>query len=376
MRYRILAPVVLFLLAVGTLPAGAQEWSGRGRLNGTVLDENGNGLADSKITLYLPGQPEAGPEPFMTNKKGRWSFLGLRHGLWTVVIEVPGYKISEGTVKVNEFGSSDSVTIEMVPNPYSSIDVGDRYLGEGDYANARAEYEKALEHLEPQNRAQLRSRIADTYISEGNIEAARAEYKRALPDLAPGEQVHVRLRLADTYFQEGAYDQARNQYSEVANQLEGPEKAQIQLKIAQSYGLEQNNLAAIAALEAALELSPGEPAILQLIADLLSREGRDEEAEAYLAQMPEGVDVPIDLVMNIGIRDYNNGDLEGALERFNQAVEAHPEMPEVYYYRGLVHLNQGDNDAARADFDKLLEIAPDHAKAAEVQEFLKYIQGG
>lgn len=376
MRYRNLAPVVALLLVAGALPAGAQEWSGRARLNGSVLDENKKPIDQAKVTLHLPDQPDAGPEPIYTNKKGRWSFLGLRHGLWSVVIEAPGYKISEGTVKADEFGSSEAVVIEMVPNPYSSIDVGDRFLQEGDYAGARAEYERAMEHLEPQNRAQLRSRIADTYMSEGNIPAARAEYQKALPDLAPGEQVHVRLRLADTYFQEGAYGQAREQFDKAAAELEGPEKAQIQLRIAQTYGLEQKNDQAIAALEQALALAPAEPSILQLIADLLSREGRDEEAEAYLAQMPEGVDVPVDLVMNIGIRDYNNGDLDGALGHFNEAVVSHPEMPEVYYYRGLVHLNQGDNEAAQADFEKLLEIAPDHEKAGEVREFLKYIQGG
>ena len=66
-------------------------------------------------------------------------------------------------------------------------------------------------------------------------------------------------------------------------------------------------------MKSALESSPGNVAVLQLIADLLGRAGRDEEAQAYLAQLPADAKLPPDMLLNVGIQKYNDGDLEGVL---------------------------------------------------------------
>lgn len=364
-------------LALAAVPVLAQEWSGRGRLEGRITDEDGNPVEGAEITLHLPGKPESGPEPIYTNAKGRFSYLGLSHGAWAVVIEKEGFKVSEGSASVNEYGRTPPLDIELVPNPYSSIDVGDRLLEEGDYATARAAYEEAMEHLPPERQARLRSRIGDTHYRQGDYAAARTEYQAALAALGPDEQVHVRTRIADTYFQEERYAEARAEYEEMLPHLETAEqKVPIYLNMARMRSLEGDNAGAIEVLERADEAQPGDPQILQLLADLLSREGRDDEAEEYLAQMPEGTEVPPDLVMNLGIRHYNQGNLERALVLFDRAVEDNPEMPEVYYYRGLVYLNQGENEAAEADFHKLLELAPAHEKVDEVKSFLEYLEQG
>ena len=42
----------------------------------------------------------------------------------------------------------------------------------------------------------------------------------------------------------------------------------------------------------------------------------------------------------------------------------------------MVLLNKGDNAGATADFEKLIELAPDTPRAAEAQDFLEYLKQG
>lgn len=360
---------------LGTSPAIAQDWSGRGRLQGEVIDEAGKPVEGAEVSLYYKTEGN-GPAPLETDKKGRFSYLGLTNGEWNVLIRYPGYKESVGTAGVNEFGSTEAFTVTLVPDSGSAIQHGDELLEQGRYAEARGEFEKAMANLPPERQVLLRTRIGDTYLKEGNTAAARTEYEAALPQLDAATQIPVRLHLAETYLKESKPAEARAQYEQILPALAEPaEKSQIHRQIAQTYGMEGNNAAAIETLKKALEASPGEASILQLLADLLSREGRETEATEYLAQMPAGTEVPPDLVMNIAIRLYNDGDLEGALSHFERAVAENPEMPEAYYYRGVTYLGLGKEPEAKIDFQKLLEIAPDHERAAEVQSFLAELDG-
>ncbi len=52
------------------------------------------------------------------------------------------------------------------------------------------------------------------------------------------------------------------------------------------------------------------------------------------------------------------GDLNGALEDYNQAAEIFPDMAEIYNNRGYVHARLGDLNAALADFTRAIELRP------------------
>lgn len=378
MAGRINTVVALILVAaLVAVPLVAQDWAGKGRAQGLVKDEGGDPLAGATVTLLFPPEsPIGGPESVTTNKKGRWSYLGLRGGNWKVLIELEGYIVSEGVLYVNEFQPAKAVETIMVADPGAAITKGEELLGAGNYAEARIEYEKALKDMDDLGQARLRSRIGDTYLAEGSFAAARAEYEKALPHIPSEEQTHIRLQMANSFQQEGKYSEAREQYEALLPGLTPEGQAQVLRTVAQGYGLQGNNAKAIEALEKANELAPGDPDVLQLLADLLMREGRGEEAESYLAQLPEDVELPTDMVLNMGIRLYNEGDMDKALEFFNRSVEEHPEEASAYYYRGLTLLSKGDKDGAKADFNKLMQIAPDTPHRAEVEEFLKFLEQG
>jgi len=367
----------VLLLAITVSPLAAQDWAGKGRAQGLVKDEAGKPIEGATITLKFPANnPIGGPEPLLTNKKGRWSFLGMQGGNWKVLIDKEGFLPSEGALYVNEFQPGQAVVITLERDLASSIQKGEQLLEAGEFAAARVEYEKAMPAMDDVGKARLRSRIGDTYMSEGDFAAARAEYSASLPFIAPEEQTHIRLQMANSYQQEGDYAKARSEYEAIIPGLSPEGQAQVLRTVALGYGMQGNNAAAIETLERVVALAPPDPAVLQLLADLLMREGRAGEAEKYMDMLPEDVELPTDMVLNMGIRLYNEGDVAEALDYFERAVEEHPENPEGLYYRGLAYLSQGRNDDAKADFHKLLEIDPDSPHKAEVEEFLKFLEQG
>ncbi|MGH9465662.1 MAG: tetratricopeptide repeat protein [Thermoanaerobaculia bacterium] len=361
--------VALTLAAAVCLPALAQVWAGRGRAQGVVKDQDGKPIQGATVTLRLDDQTD-GPEPVTTNDKGRWATGGLAGGNWTALIEKEGFSAAQGPLHVTEFGAAQPFEVQLVPNPGAAIDVGETLFAAGDYAAARVEYEKAIPHMTPGRAAALRSRIGDSYLAEGNRAAARAEYERALPDITPEGKAHLLLQTANSYQQEENWSAARTHYEQVIPLLPADDQVRILQQIARSYDVEENRAAAIAALERALAIAPENPAVLQLIADLLSREGRDAESEAYLARIPADAELPADMLLNAGIRHYNEGDMETALQHFDRVVRQDPSLADAYYYRGLCHLALQHMDEARVDLQKVIELDADGPLAAQAQEFL------
>jgi tetratricopeptide (TPR) repeat protein len=52
------------------------------------------------------------------------------------------------------------------------------------------------------------------------------------------------------------------------------------------------------------------------------------------------------------------GDLPGALEFLDRALERDPDAPEALYLRGRILVEQGDDDAATASFCRYLQVGP------------------
>lgn len=364
---------VLLALVVAA-PLAAQDWVGRGRAHGEIVDEEGNPVQGAQVSLHLPGRPDAGPEPETTKKNGRWAFGGLTGGDWTVVIEKEGYITSEGTFRVNEFAAASPLRVELQKDSFSGIQTGQDLIDQGRYAEARTHFEEVLPEMDARQQAQLHALIGTTYYQEKNYQSAVESYERAMPGLSDEEKVSIRLRLGDSYLQLGQNEKARQIYEESLVGLEPEGQNQVLLAIARTYDVQGDRDRAIASVQRILENDPQNVQALQLIADLLGRAGREDEAQTYLDRIPEDEELPADMLLNQGIRFYNEGKLDQAKENFDRVLRQDASLADAYYYRGLVNLAQGDNAAALADFQKNLELAPDGQYAADVQQFVEYLQ--
>ena len=315
-RLRHIAPVLaIFALAalVGTA-VFAQTWTGRGRLQGQITDDNGKGL-EATLVLTFNGEEGVGPEPVVTKPNGSFVIGGLGHGQWKIVVSAPGFVPREGMMAVNEFGNAGKVNMNLRPIPtevieqeaakqgLGLIDEGNKLLEQEKYAEARAKYEEALGEMEAENHPPILRGIARAHYQEGHVEQA------------------------------------------------------------------------IGTLEKALEMAPDDVDTLRLVVNLMVAEGREADAEAYIAKLPEGETLDPNSLLNLGIKAFNENDLPKALDYFNRVVAENPNLADAYYYRGLSQMNQGQNEGAIADFEKLLEIDPGHASAAEAEAFLEYLKG-
>lgn len=338
--------IFCLLLSTALAPAMAQDWAGRGRVRGTVKDEAGKPIEGAKVTLRFERAPETGPEPIETSKEGIWGFMGLGSGAWRVLIEKEGYVPSEGVFEVSQVGAGARINVTLRPavveqvdtrgqEALAAIEAGNSLLTSGKPAEARAKYEEAISKLEPENHAPILQGIAGTYLAEKNPAQAVAVLERALALDPPN--VELKRELARALYEGGNRDRS------------------------------------IAMLEEIVASTQDTPS-LKLLIDLLVLAGREADAQKYMAQLPAGEKVSIETVLNAGIKFYNEGKLDQALTQFDRAVQENAEAPEPYYYRGLVHLAGGRNPLAAADLKKFLELAPQHDKAAEAREFLKFLE--
>lgn len=211
MRQKNLVFPLLMLLLLAGLPVFAQSWAGRGRLQGEIKDEQGKPVEGAQIWFRMgespidPQNPGEGPKAVTTTKYGKWSILGLAQGSWRVLIVKDGYLPSEGQVKVLEGGAPPPpivTTLKVVPKEVQqaakgnealeALERGNTLLTQEKYAEARAEYEKAIAQLDPANHPPILRGVARTYFQEKQPEKAIEVLKQALT-LKPDDVESLRL---------------------------------------------------------------------------------------------------------------------------------------------------------------------------------------
>ena len=319
-RTRVAGAMVAGLLVAASV--SAQAWAGRGRLSGTVQDAEGNPVEGASVQLTLDG---AGPDAISTNGKGRWARAGLGGGSWDVLVSKPGYVSTTHSAPVQEYAApADRVFLKttLEAGAVSATDGSAAALDDGEAAQeARAQLERGNDLL-----------------ASGDYEGAIQVFTEALPALPDGGKAAVLVAVA---------------------------QAQVQL---------ERDDEALESLEQALALAPANVDALRLMSRRLTALGRGEEAQEYLARMPEGERADPEILVREGVALYNANDFEGAIAKLDAAIEAAPEWSESYYFRGLSNMAAGRNEAAAADFRRLIELEPEGEKAEEAKQFAEYLE--
>lgn len=205
---------------------------------------------------------------------------------------------------------------------FDAIDLADQLYKTGDM-DAAIHYYQEASRIDP-NKNYPKTKIREIQNSDN------------APD-APGLQSFDDLIVGgDYYFGIKAYKNARSKYQEAL--LLNPENEYAAQQIEIIDELEQGSKAATSKKE-----TPDEKDIDELPGkDAGSLEGSDESVKYY----------------NEGLELYYDSDLEGALEKFRQAINLDPELVDAYYNSGFIKLNQADFNEAIADFDIVLSITP------------------
>jgi tetratricopeptide (TPR) repeat protein len=65
----------------------------------------------------------------------------------------------------------------------------------------------------------------------------------------------------------------------------------------------------------------------------------------------------IDALINRGIVRREKGDLEGAIEDFDEVIRLKPGYAKAFYERGMVRRDQGDEEGVKKDWEEAARIS-------------------
>ena len=79
-----------------------------------------------------------------------------------------------------------------------------------------------------------------------------------------------------------------------------------------------------------------------------------------------------DVLDSRGIAKVNSGDIKGAIQDYNKAIEINPEFSQTYNHRGIAKSKSGNIKGAIQDFNKAIEINPEYSPAYNNRGNIKY----
>lgn len=303
---------LLVALAVG--PANAQDWKGKGRVEGRVTDQDGKPVAGAAVRIRVPERADQGAD-VKTDAKGRWAFLGLRGGDWKITIEAEGFMTGETVVSISEVMRGNPVNYSMKPAPKVA-------------SSPPAVPPEIAEAVKAGNEALEQKRWTD----------ARTAFEKVLP-VAP-DNVGLMMALSRSYSGEGNTDKA------------------------------------VGMLRKVTEKEPENWTAWLLQASLLLEKGKLDEGRAALERVPPQSVTDPNVFINVGVLFLNQKKGGEAEKFFTKAIAIAPGQFDGYYYRALARIGEHDNGGARSDLAKVVELAPkDAGEAKEAIELLEALKG-
>lgn len=198
------------------------------RIRGTVKTDQGEPVTGAVVAANSTG---AQPNAFTatTNDKGEWAMLGLRSGVWSLVVTADGYEAARGDVRV------------------SSFDRGRTF----DFILARTSLERATGRIDP-DAVQADLTVADEHAAAGRWTEAIEGYSAILRRVPALTTVFVPLGRA--YREAGRLDEAIEAFKAY---LDTHARSQVGLvELGRTYLATSDQAAAAEALMLAVEVDP------------------------------------------------------------------------------------------------------------------------
>jgi tetratricopeptide (TPR) repeat protein len=248
------------------------------------------------------------------------------------------------------------------------------YYNRGNAHSARRDYDLALADYTEAIR--LNPRYLWALGNRGKAHVLRGEHARALADftrllqLDPGN-VRTLYERAATHLALGHPDRAIADYTE-AIRLEPSAALYHDRGLAQARAGRLDE--AVADLALALEMSPGNAALLLARGKILAELGQAEAALADLDEAVKSAPQSSNALVQRGTVLSRLGRHADAVNDFTEAIRLGGRAPEAWFARGVALAELGEYDRAIADFTEVIRLGPgpssaqaDHASVAAAQ---------
>ena len=209
-------------------------------------------------------------------------------------------------------------------------------------------------------------------VSQGrHMPPLKSTLKRAAPAGPPPEVVEA-IKRGDQAYQEGRYAEARVEYEKLL-ELRPDLSETLLMQIAHCHKQEGNVEKELEYLERVLAQNPGNAQVRTLMALEAMAAGMNERADALLAEIDDVAIQNPDIFYNIGVSFRNQNRAEEAIKYFTKAVTVKPEYVDGYYQRALTYFGANKFAECRADFEKVIELAPDSDQAETAKKALEQL---
>jgi tetratricopeptide (TPR) repeat protein len=410
---------MVLIALVGATEAWGQAW---GRVSVFVKDSDGQPILDASITLTCKELPQFRMEA-KTKKKGQ-AIIALADATkhYTMRIEKEGFETVEMTVKP---AIQDTTEREVVLSPQGEPEIaapvaqtstgflsasaqlfneGVGLLQAGELDSAAAKFREAI--ADDDQLAPAHSALAAVYLQQEKHEEAIATANTFL-SLAPDDPTGLRV-LYDSYRALGREEDAEAVLEKLTSLGSGADnailfynqgvealktgetdvaKARFEAALEADPQLTEAIVAigrvtltegdlegAAARAEEALVLEPGNYGALLVAYDAYSRLGdtgkADETFEKLATADPKRIAT---LFYDNGVRSFNVGASEVAIESFERALEADPQLAKAHFHLGIAQVNAGATEQAKHHLQLFIEMAPDDPEVGTAREMLEYL---
>jgi len=304
----------------------SQAGRGKARMSGVVLDEEGNPIKSAKVVIEFLKSSLVKRET-TTDKKGEWAFLGIGTGTWRVTASADGYTLTYEETYIRQLERNPKITLTL-----KKIEESDKSI----IAPAKSIIkDEAIFNLLEE---------ANLLFAEKNYDGAISLLEQFLEQNPSAYQTH--LSIGDCYREKGEFDKAIEVYNKALEQALADEEM-------------GKETAAIA---------------LASLGETYLRQEDFEKAQDYFKQSIEMYPDNEILAYNVGEIYFSNRKIDEAIHYFELSIEIKPDWPASYLKLGYAYLNKGDNEKAKLNFNKFLELDPESSEAQGVKNIIDYLE--
>jgi len=298
----------------------AQQQMGKGRISGTVVDENGQPLDGVLIVVESP-MTSAKLQGY-SDKKGHFAVAGMGTGVWRITASKKGYNSSHIDMDVKQLTRNPPISFTLKKmagfaalladdESFQLFDKGNLLINEGKYDEALAIFDEFMKKYSEIYQVHLN--IGSCYLKKGELNRAEAEFLlvldktiQTLGDYKADTATSLRAfsGLGEVYIQKGDFESAQKYFAK------------------------------------ALEISP------------------EDEVAAY----------------NVGEIYFSHQKIDEAIKFFELATTIKKDWSKPYLKLGYVYLNKGDFEKSLENFRKFIEIDPQNPDVPKVKEMIATIE--
>ena len=182
-----------------------------------------------------------------------------------------------------------------------------------------------------------------------------------------------RRRQGDAAYKEGKFAEARAEYEKVLA-LKPELSATLHEMIARCYSQEGNYAKSAEHLQFVSDADPTNVKLKILLAQEALRANQLDRGMAVLKTIDETTVTDPEIFYNVAVILLNQNRSADAVPYLTKSVTLDPSYVDGYFQRGLAYLGQGKSAEAKADFQKVVELAPTSPQAETAKKALETIK--